>query len=80
MDDKTIYRFRQGADGVFRSYIVPHGSQDGRGAGDNDQRYEGFQADHFGLRQLTRLLLLRGRVLDGKLGQGPLMDDLQPAD
>ncbi|MBI4492311.1 MAG: hypothetical protein HY690_05910 [Chloroflexi bacterium] len=75
-EERAEYRFQQGEDGVFRSYLVRRGSKDGRGAGDNDAPFEGFQPSHFGLRQMSRLLVLRSRVLEAKEGQGGLADDL----
>ena len=43
------------------------GSKDGEGAGDHDQPFAGFRAYQFSTRQLVRLLLLRGEVLEAKL-------------
>jgi hypothetical protein len=47
--------------------------------GDHDQPFEGFQPTHFTLLQLARLLILRGRVQEAKLGADALSDDLRVA-
>ena len=52
------------------------GSWDGTGAGDHDQAFAGFRAYQFSTRELARLLLLRGEVLEARLGQGRLVGDL----
>ena len=52
------------------------GSKDGVGAGDHDQPFAGFRAYQFSTHQLARLLLLRGQVLEAKLGRGLLATDL----
>ena len=62
-----------------RVTAVVGGTKDGLGAGDHDVPFAGFRPTHFSTRQLALLLILRGRVLDGKLGEGSLWDDLYPA-
>jgi hypothetical protein len=46
----------------------------------SDLPFTGFSPSHFSTRQLALLLILRGRVLDGKLGEDSHWDDLFPAD
>ena len=58
--------------------VTPH-SPDGRGAGDHDQPFAGFRAYQFSTRQLARLLLRRGEVLDARLGVGRWAQDLGAA-
>ena len=58
---------------------VASGSLDGRGAGDHDQPFAGFRAYQFSTRQLARLLLRRGEVLDARLGVGRWAQDLGAA-
>jgi hypothetical protein len=55
-----------------RSHLEPHG-------GDHDQPFEGFRPTHFTIQQRARLLILRGRVLDAKLGEGAFKDDFLAA-
>ena len=78
MDDQIIFRFRKGEDGVFRSFIVRRGSQDGQGAGDRDQPYEGLDRGLFDAVTLRRLLRLRGKVHEARARGGPYSDDLRP--
>ena len=52
------------------TYLSPRG-------GDHDQPFEGFQPTHFTLQQRARLLILRGRVQEAKLGNDPLSEDLR---
>jgi hypothetical protein len=52
------------------------GSKDGEGAGDHDLPYEGFHPAAFNTRQLARLLILRGEVLEAKLGRGRFAFDI----
>ena len=44
--------------------------------GDHDQPFDGFQPTHFTLQQRARLLILRGRVQEAKLGSDALSDDV----
>ena len=55
--------------GTPRANLPPHG-------GDDDQPRESLPAAHFTLQQRARLLILRGRVQDAKLGHDHLSDDL----
>ena len=55
--------------GTPRANLPPH-------HGDDDQSREPLPAAHFTLQQRARLLILRGRVLDAKLGHDHLSDDL----
>jgi hypothetical protein len=52
------------------------GSHDGSGAGDHDEPFCGFRSCHFSTRQLARLLLVRGEVLEAKLGRGRYAGDI----
>jgi hypothetical protein len=52
-------------------------SLDGDGAGDHDLAFTGFRPYHFNTREMVRLLVLRGRILDARLGEGALADDLE---
>jgi hypothetical protein len=45
----------------------------------HDAPFERFQPYHFSTRQLARLLLLRGEVLESRAGAGPFSDDLRAA-
>ena len=47
--------------------------------GDHDQPFDGFQPTHFTIQQRARLLILRGRVQEAKLGHDPLSEDLRAA-
>jgi len=40
--------------------------------------FAGFRTYQFSTRELARLLLLRGDVLEARLGQGRLVGDLAP--
>ncbi|HLZ22645.1 MAG TPA: hypothetical protein VKQ30_11040 [Ktedonobacterales bacterium] len=52
------------------------GSKDSAGARDHDQPFAGFRAYQFSTRQLARLLMLRGQVLEAKLCRSLLAADL----
>jgi hypothetical protein len=52
------------------------GSQDGTGAGDHDQPFNGFRAYQFNTHELARMLQLRSELLEAKLGRGRWSDDL----
>ena len=52
------------------TYLSPRG-------GDHDQPFEGFQPTHFTIQERARLLILRGRVQEGKLGNDPYSEDLR---
>jgi hypothetical protein len=54
---------------THRSITEPRG-------GDHDQPFDGFRPTHFTIQQRARLLILRGRVQDAKLGTDALCDDL----
>jgi hypothetical protein len=64
---------------------VPHSAcstprhQDDTGAGDHAQPFDSFRRQLFATRQLARLLLLRGEVLDARLGCGRWAADLASA-
>jgi len=62
--------------GLLRTDADETGSKDGEGAADHDVPFGGFRPSQFTLRQMSRLLILRGRVLDAKMGWGPFIDDL----
>lgn len=47
-------------------------------SGDDDQPFDGVRLTQFTLHQRARLLILRGRVQDAKLGEGAWRDDLHP--
>ena len=47
--------------------------------GDHDQPFDGFLPTHFTIQQRARLLILRGRVQEAKLGSDSLSDDLRAA-
>jgi hypothetical protein len=47
--------------------------------GDHDQPFDGFRPTHFTIQQRARLLILRGRVQEAKLGNDPLSEDLKAA-
>jgi len=53
-----------------RTHLTPRG-------GDHDQPFDGFLPTHFTIQQRARLLILRGRVQEAKLGHDPLSEDLQ---
>ena len=53
------------------------GSLDGQGAGDHDMPFIGYRPYHFSTRQLVRLLVLRGEVLDARQGKGRFADDVR---
>jgi len=53
-----------------------HGSFDGAGAGDHDEPFTGFCSYQFSTRQLSRLLQLRGELLEARLGHGRWAPDL----
>jgi hypothetical protein len=55
------------------------GTRDGTGAGDHDRPFDGFRLQLFTTRQLAGLLLLRGEVLDARLGCGRWARDLASA-
>ena len=44
--------------------------------GTHDVEFSGFRPYHFSMRQMTRLLLLRGEILDASLGIGRFTDDV----
>ena len=44
--------------------------------GDHDEPFDGYRPSHFTLKQQARLLLLRSRVQEARLGEGALADDL----
>jgi len=52
------------------------GSLDGASAGDHDEPFAGFRSYQFSTRQLARLLLLRGEVLEARLDHGRWALDL----
>ena len=52
--------------------LTPHG-------GDHDQPFDGFRPTHFTIQQRARLLILRGRIQEAKLGNDPLSEDLKAA-
>jgi hypothetical protein len=52
------------------------GSRDGNGAGDHDEPFGGWRSYHFSTAQMLHLLLLRGEILDGRLGAGRFAEDL----
>jgi hypothetical protein len=60
-------------------YSRTPGSHDGDGAGDRDQPFFGFREYQFNTRQLARLLQLRGKVLEARLGQGVWAQDVSAA-
>ena len=78
MNDSSPQAYSNAPDqaATFAPLTVVVGSKDGEGAGDHDSPFAGFLASHFSTRQMVRLLLLRSDVLDARLGQGPLVDDL----
>jgi hypothetical protein len=65
--------------GLLRTNTDDRGSKDGQGAGDHDVPFRGFRPTDFTLREMSRLLILRGQVLDAKMGGGPYVADLLPA-
>jgi hypothetical protein len=62
--------------GVLRTDTDEAGSKDGQGAGDHDMPFCGFRPSQFSLREMSRLLILRGQVLDAKMGWGPFIEDI----
>lgn len=55
------------------------GTKDGEGAADHDMPYSGNPGYLFSVNERLRLLLLRGAILDSRLGQGRYADDLDSA-
>jgi hypothetical protein len=62
--------------GLVRTDTDETGSKDGDGAGDHDVPFGGFRPNQFSIREMSRLLILRGQVMDAKMGWGPFVDDL----
>jgi hypothetical protein len=81
---KTVHQQRISGDTLMGEQSTstsdgsPRGSLDGSGAGDHDELFSGFHAYQFSTRQLARLHLLRGELLDARLGQGRWVMDLAP--
>jgi hypothetical protein len=47
-------------------------------SGDDDQLFDAVRLTQFTVQQRARLLILRGRVQDAKLGEGAWQDDIHP--
>ena len=52
------------------------GTKDGVGSGDHDMPFAGHRAYPFSTHVRLKLLLLRGEVLDARLGRGRFADDV----
>ena len=61
------------------SRVTGVGTKDGVGAADHNQAFAGFRRYHFTIRQMLRLLRLRGDVLDGRTGLGSYSEDFGAA-
>ena len=49
--------------------VDERGSKDGEGAGDHDEPFAGFRAYRFSTHQRVRLILIRGDLLEARLGR-----------
>lgn len=56
--------------------IAGSGSKDGTGAGDHDERFDGFRSYQFSTQQLVRLRALRSEAWDARTGCGRFVRDV----
>jgi len=79
MNDQPITGPAEASAPPIGSTAPAGGTRDGSGAADHDQPYAGYRAYQFTTQQRLRLLVLRGEVLDSRMGQGRHGDDLHAA-